>query len=91
MYVCRTSKYLKYIPTIHKGTDGGIVTKVSVKLAARFSEIKSIEPGNKTKQNDNPTQLLALQALCLLKLRVLMGKSLLFTLSYFKQMETLLV
>ena len=60
-YVC-TSKYLEYIPTVHKGTDGGIVTKVSVKLAARSSEIKSIEPGNKTKQNDNPTQLLALQA-----------------------------
>ena len=41
--------YLEYITILHKGTDWGIVTKVAVKLAARASEIKSIEPGNKTK------------------------------------------
>ena len=44
-----SSTYLEYITILHKGTDWGIVTKVTVKLAARASEIKSIEPGNKTK------------------------------------------
>ena len=45
-YVCT---YLEYITILYKGTDWGIVTKIAVKLAARASEIKSIEPGNKTK------------------------------------------